>query len=319
MLARVMKRGILLAIAVVAVIVVFVVLLAQRHHAHSVSGTIDVDDVHVASRYGGRVQKIFAQESDTLHAGQEIAELDAAELQARRDYTAALLEEMEHGPRPAEIDAAKHDWESLAAQLEFADSETKRAHELFDQKVVSQTELDVAVSRANSLRQSADAAKKRYDLLVEGTRPERLAQARAQLAEMDAQLREMRIVAPSDCVLETLSVKVGDVLPANREAATLLLTQHLWVRVYVPETWLGLIQVGQQVNVRVDSHRGKQFPGVVEQVNRGAEFTPRNVQTVEDRIRQVFGVKVRLPNDTGVLRAGMSADVFFPSVPAPPK
>ena len=100
--------------------------------------------------------------------------------------------------------------------------------------------------------------------------------------------------------------------------ATLLYTQHLWVRVYVPEPWLGSIQLGQPVNVRSDSTRDG-FTGTIEQINRQAEFTPRNVQTVEDRIRQVFGVKVRLPNDTGKLRAGMSVDVFFPGVPRMPK
>jgi multidrug resistance efflux pump len=283
-----------------------------------VSGTIEVDEVHVASRYGGRVEKIFAQEGDVLKAGQPIVELDAAELRARRNYNAALLEEMEHGPRPDEIAAAKHDWESLAAQFEFAQSEAKRTRELFTKDVVAQTDVDNANSRAQSLSQSADAAKKRYDLLVEGTRVERTAQARAQLAEMDAQLREMQITAPDDSVLETLSVKLGDVLPANREIATLLYTQHLWVRVYVPEPWLGLIQIGQPVKVHTDS-TSEEFAGTIEQINRAAEFTPRNVQTVEDRVRQVFGVKVRLPSDTGKLRAGMNVDVFFPNVPPLPR
>jgi multidrug resistance efflux pump len=124
----------------------------------------------------------------------------------------------------------------------------------------------------------------------------------------------MQVIAPADSVLEVLSVKVGDVLPANREVATLLLPQHLWVRVYVPELWLGRIKVGEAVRVRVDSFRNQDFPGTVEQINRQAEFTPRNVQTVEDRIRQVFGVKIRLPNNDDRLRAGMSADVYFPGV-----
>ena len=310
---------ILTALMLVVVLACTIWLLTGRHGGtRSISGTIEVDEVHVASRYGGRVQKIFADEGCTLRTGQMIVELDAAELQARRDYTAALLEELEHGPRTNEIAAAKHDWESLAAQLEFAQSEATRARELFSQKVISQTELDNANSRANSLQQSAAAANKRYDLLVEGTRPERIAQVRAQLAEIDAQLHEMRIVAPSDCVLEVLSVKVGDVLPANREVATLLLTQHLWVRVYAPEQWLGLIQLGQQVKVRTDSSR-ETFTGTVEQINRQAEFTPRNVQTVEDRVRQVFGVKVRLPGDNPGLRACMSVDVFFSKVPPFPK
>jgi multidrug resistance efflux pump len=294
--------------------------LLSRHltGTHVVSGTVEVDEVHVASRYGGRVEKINAQEGDTLTNGQPIVELDAAELHARREYTAAVLEELEHGPRPAEIDAAKHDWESLEAQLEFARAEAKRARELFQQNVNSPTDVDDANSRAKSLQQSTDAAKRRYDLLAEGTRPERIAQTRAQLAEIDTQLREMQIAAPGDCVLEVLSVKVGDVLAANREVATLLYTQHLWVRVYVPEPWLGLVQIGQTVKVHTDSSR-EEFAGTIEQINRAAEFTPRNVQTVEDRVRQVFGVKVRLPSDTGRLRAGMSVDVSLPNVPPFPR
>ena len=310
---------VLVSLILVAVLAGAIWLLSRRQSGtHSVSGTIETDEVHVASRYGGRVQKIFADEGDVLHTGQAIVELDAAELQARRDYTTALLEELEHGPRTNEIAAAEHDWESLIAGLAFAQAEQKRTADLFGQHVVSQTDLDNANSRAKSLEENVAAAKNRYDLLVEGTRPERIAQARAQLAEMDAQLREMRIVAPSNCVLEVLSVKVGDVLPANREVATLLLTRHLWVRVYAPEPWLGLIQLGQQVKVRTDSSR-EEFTGSIEQINRQAEFTPRNVQTVEDRVRQVFGVKVRLPGDNLKLRAGMNVDVSFPNVPPPPR
>jgi HlyD family secretion protein len=96
--------------------------------------------------------------------------------------------------------------------------------------------------------------------------------------------------------------------------ATLLLTNHLWVRVFVPEPWLGHIQLGERVTVRVDSDPGKDFTGVVEQIARAAEFTPRNVQTVGERIKQVFGIKVRLDSREGKLRAGMAADVTFPNV-----
>jgi len=92
------------------------------------------------------------------------------------------------------------------------------------------------------------------------------------------------------------------------------LPQHLWVRVYVPEPWLGHIKLGESVKVRVDSFANREFQGTIEQIARAAEFTPRNVQTTEDRIKQVFGVKVRLDNREGLLRAGMSADVFFSSL-----
>jgi multidrug resistance efflux pump len=279
--------------------------------ARSVSGTIETDEVRAASRYGGRVEKILAAEGDALKPGQMIVELDAAELRAKRDQAAAQLAEFEAGPRQDEIDAAKHDWEALVATAAQAQLDAKRANELFAQKTISDTEHDQALARASTLDKNVAAAKSRYDLLLAGTRAERLAQARAQLAELDAQLLEMKIAAPSDCVLEVLSVKVGDVLAANQDAATLLLTNHLWVRVYVPEPWLGHIPLGEKVAVRVDSDPGEDFSGVVEQIARAAEFTPRNVQTIGERIKQVFGIKVRLDNPEGKLRAGMAADVTF--------
>jgi HlyD family secretion protein len=257
---------------------------------NAVSGTIEVDEVHVGPRMSGRVQKIFAQEGDKLQAGQPIVELDAAELKARRDLAVA------------QIDSATHDAESQVALLEFLRDDAKRQQDLLKRKVISPTDAQKAASSATSQEKIVEAAQTR------------VIQARAQLADIDAQLAEMQVKAPSDCVLEVLSVKVGDVLPANREVATLLLPQHLWVRVYVPEPWLGLINISDHVRVRVDSFRGKDFDGIVEQVNRQAEFTPRNVQTVEDRIRQVFGVKIRLPSGDDRLRAGMAADVYFPNV-----
>lgn len=280
-----------------------------------VSGTIETDEAHLASRYGGRVENIFAQEGDSLKAGQVIITLAAPELPVRRAHAASVLEELEHGPRPEEIATAKHDWEAVVSDLELARAENRRIQDLFQRRTVAETDRDRAASRVNTLERSAAAARDRYDLLLAGTRPERIVQARAELAEIETQLREMRILAPTNCVLETLSVKIGDVLPANREAATVLTPQHLWVRVYVPEPWLGLIPLGQAVKVRVDSFAQRDFNGIVEQINRAAEFTPRNAQTVEDRIKQVFGVKVRLANETGELRPGMAADVAFPNVP----
>jgi HlyD family secretion protein len=267
-------------------------LLATACHRqnHAVSGTIEVDEVHVGPRMGGRVEKIFAQEGDKLRPGQAIVELDAAELKARQNLAAA------------QIDSASHDAEAQAAQLEFMRDDAIRQQDLLKRKVVSPSDAQRAASVAQAQEKIVEAARTR------------VIQARAQLADIDAQLAEMQITAPTDSILEVLSVKVGDVLPPNREVATLILPQHLWVRVFVPEPWLGLIKVGDPVRVRVDSFPGKDFEGTVEQVNRQAEFTPRNVQTVEDRIRQVFGVKIRLPNREDQLRAGMSADATFPNV-----
>jgi HlyD family secretion protein len=285
---------------------------SRQPDAPSVSGTIEVDEVHVASRHGGRVERLYAGEGATLTNGQVLAELDAAELRAQRDQAAALLAELKAGPRPQEIAAAKSDWEALTAELEFVRADARRARELFEQRTIAESERDRAVSRANALEKNAAAAKSRYDLLLAGTRPEQIAQARARLEEIEARLKEMRIEAPTNCMLEVLSVKVGDVLAPNREVATLLLTDHLWVRVYVPQPWLGRIRMDQRLKVSVDALPGREFEGVVEQIGRAAEFTPRNVQTPEERIKQVFPVKIRFDQHKDVLRAGMSAAVFFP-------
>ena len=257
---------------------------------NAVSGTIEVDEAHVGPRMAGRVEEVFAQEGDRLKDGQIIAQLEASELQARRDLAAA------------QIDTAIRDADAASAQLEFLRADAKRQKDLLARRVVSPNDAERADSAAKTQEKNVEAAQMR------------IIQARAQLADIEAQLKEMQVVAPAESVLEVLTVKVGDVLPPNGEVATLLLPQHLWVRVYVPETWLGKIKLGEQIHLRVDSFPGKDFPGVVEQINRQAEFTPRNVQTVEDRIKQVFGVKIRLPNDDDRLRAGMAADVYFPNV-----
>src|SRR5437764_2457063 len=263
---------------------------ACGRRSSSVSGIIEVDEAHVGPRAGGRVEKIFQWEGDHLHEGQLIIQLDASELRARRDLA------------NAQINTALHDADAQQAQLVFLNDEARRQQDLLQRRVVSSSDAERAGSSAKTQEKNLAAAKMR------------IAQARAQLADIDAQLAEMQVVAPADSVLEVLSVKAGDVLPVNREAATLLLTGHVWVRVYVPESWLGLIKLGEHVRVRVDSFPGKDFDGVVEQINRQAEFTPRNVQTVADRIKQVFGVKIRLPPDDDRLRAGMAADVYFPNV-----
>ncbi len=283
-------------------------------NSRTVSGTIETDEARVASRYGGRVEKVRAWEGAALTNGQIIVELDAAELHAQRDRVSAQLDEAVAGPRKEEIAAAKADWEAQVAQLDFARLDAKRAEELFAQKTIAASERDLAESKAETLAKAVDAAKSRYELLLAGTRPEQIAQIRAQLAELETRMREMKIHAPTNCVLEVLSVKVGDVLTANQSVATLLLTNHLWVRVFVPEPWLGYIRLGDDVKVRVDAFPETDFNGVVEQIQRSAEFTPRNVQTVGERVKQVFGVKVRLDSTEGRLRAGMAADVWFPHV-----
>src|SRR5437667_4096612 len=162
----------------------------------AVSGTIEVDEAHVGPRAGGRLEKIIAWEGDRLHEGQLIVQLDASELRARRDLATA------------QIDTAAHDADAQEAQLVFLRDEARRQKDLLTRKVVSATDAERSDSASKAQEKNVAAAKMR------------VAQARAQLADIDSQLAEMQIIAPADSILEVLSVKVGDVLPANREAAT---------------------------------------------------------------------------------------------------
>ena len=291
----------------------FVAISCKRSSDWQFSGTIETDEIRVASRYGGRVEMIGAWEGDPLTNNQIIVALEAAELQAQRDKATAILAEMKAGPRPEEIAAANKEWEAVVAELDFARIEARRTQELAGERAVSESDRDRAVSRATSLERSAAAARSRYDLLLAGTRAEQIAQAAASLGEIEAHLREMQVLSPTNCVLEVLHVRKGDVLAPNQPVATLNVPQRIWVRVYVPEPMLAQIKLGQKVSVRVDGFAGRTFPGTVEQINRSAEFTPRNVQTTAERIQQVFGIKIALDNSEGLLRAGMGAEAVFDS------
>src|SRR5258708_2463464 len=112
-----------------------------------VSGTIETDEAHVASRYGGRVLRVLAREGDSLTAGQVIAELDAGELKARSEQAQELIAELDAGPRKEEMAAAKHEWEAVVAELEFARKDQKRAKELFQEKAIPEADRDRAITR----------------------------------------------------------------------------------------------------------------------------------------------------------------------------
>jgi len=119
------------------------------------------------------------------------------------------------------------------------------------------------------------------------------------------------VVAPSAATVEVLDVRPGDLIAPNTPVATLLERDQIYVRIYIPETEIGLVHVGQRAEIRVDSFPNERFSGSVEQINQQAEFLPRNVQTREERVHQVFGVKVRIDDSSHRVLAGMAAEVKF--------
>jgi HlyD family secretion protein len=268
---------------------------------------------------------------------QEIAQADATLHENK-----ALLDEALNGPRPQDIAQAKADLAATQANAVDAASTYDRMKPLAEKDIISKQQFDSTTAQRDNTKQLAESARQRLAVLQAGTRTEdiqaarhryeqslaadqlahagyrtqditkgkgSLAQSQARVAELDAILREAHLVSPADATVETVSVRPGDLIPANQIVVTLLEPSQLWVKVYVPETDLSRIHIGQFANVTVDSLNTKHLTGRIQEINSAAEFLPRNVQTRDDREHEVFGVKVHVDNPSNVLKSGMSATV----------
>ena len=275
-----------------------------------------------------------------LSAGYRKEEIEQAEAAARQAQ--AELDQQISGPRQQEIDQAAADWKVAKAQAENTQKFLRRMEDLAKRELIAKQEYDDALTKADEAEQKAQSARERYDLLLAGTRKEEVERARQRWAEADAKRRQLRggfrkeeivqakseveagrarleqiqsqldetiIKAPVDAMVEALDLEPGDLVGAGKPVATLLRTGSLWVRAYLPEARLGFVQPGLKVKVRVDSFPSKDFAGTVRRVHRQGEFTPRNIQTHEERVLQVFQVEIVVDDPTHVLRPGMSADV----------
>ena len=289
------------------------------------SGIIEADDVHVGSKVGGRVLRVGAREGQRVKAGDVLVVLEPDELQASLaegqgslKESEARLAELVAGYRKEEIDQAEADWRATKAQSENSERLRLRMKDLIERGLVAQQEYDDAKAKAEADGQKARSARERYELLLAGSRKEEIEQARARVetaqarvARLKMQLDETVVKAPVDAVVEVLDLEPGDLVGAGKPVATLLRTQKLWVRAYISEQRLGYVRPSQKVKVQVDSFPRKDFSGVVRRVHRQAEFTPRNVQTKEERVLQVFQIEVVLDDPDQLLRPGMNADVYI--------
>jgi membrane fusion protein YbhG len=272
------------------------------------SGSIEARDVEIGSLTGGRVAKVLAEEGARVAAGQPIVqfETDLIDLQiqqeaARVDQARANLTKALRGPRNEETARAR-------AQADNAERERLRLKALLDRGVVPQQQYDDAATQARVARETALE-------LERGNRPEDIAVARATLeAEekqqgyLERQRAESLVRAPAAGVIESMDLRPGDLVVANQPVARMLEPSQLWVRVYVPEPQLGRVRVGQPVALTVDTFPKREFPGRVVEIRTQSEYTPRNVQTLDQRMDQVFGVKVAI-DPTPELKPGMAATV----------
>jgi HlyD family secretion protein len=279
---------------------------------------------------------------ERMERGNRPEEIEQAEATARA--TEAAYESARNGPRKQEIDQAQADYAAAKADAGNAEIFYKRMEKLAATDTISRQQFDDARDKRDADEQKAESLRQRLALLQAGTRVEdlnaaearyqqahaaavlarkgfrredieaargRVAEAEGHVAELDARLREAELKAPADAVVEVVSVRPGDLVPAGRIVMTMLETTQLWVKVYVPETELAHVHVGQLATVRVDTFAGRAFQGRVGQIASQAEFLPRNVQTRSDREHEVFGVKVYVDNAQQVLKSGMSATVHL--------
>jgi multidrug resistance efflux pump len=280
-------------------------------------------------------------------AGARPEEIEQAK--ARAATAAAALEESRAGSRREQVAQARARLVAAQVVVDKAQIDVDRARALVKSGAVSQAEGDNAEAALRGAVAQRDAQKQALEELENGVRREEIAQAAARAKEAQASARlveagsrvedikaaegsvlaaegklksievmidELVVRSPRAARVETLDLRPGDIIGPNAAAAVLLEDDQLYVRIYVPETRIGLLKVGAEVPVTVDSFPGRAFPGVVEHINAVGEYSPRNLQTADERADQVFAARVGLQGGlrggTDDLRAGMAAFIQVP-------
>lgn len=303
------KKVILILVVLGVAAAVLLYLREQRKPKPLVlAGTLEARTVNVGSLVGGRVSRVHVDEGNAVAPGQVLVTLETetvdrqiAEQQAAIANARAQLAKAIAGPRDEEIRQA----EAIAANDE---RERRRQHTLYLEGIVARQIDDDAATKAKT---SAEQLR----LLREGTRKEDIAAARAQVAQQERRLEtlgkqrnETTVHSTVAGTVQSFGLRPGDIVAPNQTVAEILEPREMWVRIYVPETLLGLVQVGMPVKVRVDTWPDVWFNGRVATVAAKGEYTPRNVQTRAQRAEEVFGVKVLVDPDKR-LKPGMAVEV----------
>jgi HlyD family secretion protein len=280
---------------------------------------------------------------DKLKTGARPEELEEA--RARSMTAESALVEAQHGSRSEEVAGAKARLAAAQAAMDKAQLDEGRAKKLFETGAVAQAEVDTADANLRGTVAQRDAMKEALDELVNGVRREEIAQASTRAEEARASMKlvqagtrsediraaqgqvdaakgrldqilvmidELTVRAPRDARIETLDLRPGDILAPSATAAVLLEDDQLYVRIYIPETQVGYAKLGSEVPVFVDSFPNRPFKGLIEHIEMQGEYSPRNLQTADERANQVFATRVGLKEGVGTLRAGMSAFIRVP-------
>lgn len=298
-----------------------------RTDALEASGTVEATQADLAFQVPGRLAALGPQEGSRVAKGDLLGRLDTLEAAARHrsaraqlEAARALLRELETGFRSEEVAQARLSLASAQQRLEEQERETARTVRLAEGGALSQEARERAETALRVARAERDRLAEQARLLESGSRRERIdaqrasvAQAEAAVALAEAVLGQMTLVAPFDGIVTVRHREPGEVVAPGMPALSLINPAERWIRVYVPQDRVSLLRVGERVSFVVDGRPDQSFEGEVAAIATEAEFTPRNVQTREERVKLVHAVRVRVLGDEELaLKPGLAADVRFP-------
>jgi HlyD family secretion protein len=298
------------------------------------SGYVEATEVRVAAEVGGRLLEVTADEGRQVATGDTLARIDTRDIEiakaramAERDQAAAQLRLVQAGPRTEEIRQAVAQAASASADVAAAEAELKAAAEdlkRFDallaanagsrkQRDDAATRASVAEARLNAARERARAADEVVARLRAGARRDELAAAQArvsaveaQLAALDKSLADAVVTAPVAGTITAKLVDAGEMIAPRAPIAVISDLDHAWANVYVDEPLVPQLKLGQAVTLVTDA--GQRLTGSITYISPRAEFTPRNVQTAEERSKLVYRIKVTVDNREGILKPGMPVE-----------
>lgn len=319
-----MNKRVLFGIAVLLLAAAGTLLWQQQQTAAELvlSGNVDIREVNLSFRVGGRLQQLLVDEGATVKAGQQLGRLDdAPQRNAAADAEAALAalkarqSLMHQGYRSEDVAQARAALAARQAVLTDASAAWQRQQELAGSGAAAVKALDAARSAHEQAQAQYQAAQQQYQALSKGYRPQEVAEvdanvkrAEAQLASARLQLADTVLTAPSDGIIFTRAVEPGSMLAAGSTVLTLSLRSPVWVRAYVAEPQLGQAQPGRKLLVYRDG-RSQPYAAVVGFVSPTAEFTPKNVETADLRTAQVYRLRVIITQPDAALRQGMPVTV----------
>lgn len=301
------------------------------------SGYVEATEVKIASKVAGRVATVSVQEGARVQAQQPIVTLETTETdlalaraQADRDQASAQLRLLQAGSRPediqqaqAQVQAAQADRRAADADLTAAKQDEARFEQLLKNNAGSQKQYDDAAARRaqmearlKALDDRTNAASATLDRVKAGARPQEIDAARARVAAADAQIAalqhdraEATIVAPTAGVVSSRLVEPGELVAPGTPLLVVIDLDHAWATAYVEEPIVPSLKISQAATVVTDA--GDRLTGQITFISPQAEFTPRNVQTADERAKLVYRVKVTVDNRAGTLKPGMPVQVEF--------